>query len=405
MARIMTITRSGMTLEAIDELISRALMDIPPNALDVNYTVELADGRIAESDTIIRGCPLILLDHPLSTDLMPIKLGSFDVVIRMDWLARYHAVIICDKKIVRIPYGNDILTIRGDGSSEGSNSRLSIISCTKTQKVREEDIPKTAFSTRYGHYEFQVMPFELTNTPVVFIDLMYRVQFLRHVIDSKGVHVDPAKIETIKDWATPKTPIEIRQVLGLVGYYQMFIEGFSKIARPMTKLTQNAPILALPEGSENFMGYSDASHKGLGLVVMHKEKVIAYASCQPKVHEKNYTTHDLELGFVVFALKMWRHYLYGTKYVVFTDHKSLQHILDQKELNMRHRRWLELVSDYDCEIRYHPEKVNVVADALSQNERVKPLRVPALMMTIDLNLPSQILSAQSEARKEENYAT
>nr|GFB88463.1 putative reverse transcriptase domain-containing protein [Tanacetum cinerariifolium] len=134
-----------------------------------------------------------------------------------------------------------------------------------------------------------------------------------------------------------------------------------------------------------------------------KEKVIAYASRQLKVHEKNYTTHDLELGAVVFALKMWRHYLYGTTCVVFTDHKSLQHILDQKELNMRQRRWLELLSDYDCEIRYHPGKANVVADALSRKERSKPLCVRDLVMTIGLNLPKQILKAQSKARKEENF--
>ncbi|GJZ62400.1 putative reverse transcriptase domain-containing protein [Tanacetum coccineum] len=139
--------------------------------------------------------------------------------------------------------------------------------------------------------------------------------------------------------------------------------------------------------------YCDASHKGLGAVLIQKEKVIAYASHQLKVHEKNYTTHDLELGAVVFALKMWRHYLYGTKCVVFTDHKSLQHILDQKELNMRQRRWLELLSDYDCEIRYHPGKANVVAEALSQKERIKPLRVRALVMTVGLNLPKQIMSA------------
>ncbi|GJW09649.1 putative reverse transcriptase domain-containing protein [Tanacetum coccineum] len=124
-----------------------------------------------------------------------------------------------------------------------------------------------------------------------------------------------------------------------------------------------------------------------GAVLMQKEKVIAYASRQLKIHEKNYTTHDLELGAVVFALKMWRHYLYDTKCVVFTDHKSLQHILDQKELNMRQRRWLELLSDYDCELRYHPGKANVVADALSRKSRPKPLRVRALVMTIGLNLP------------------
>nr|GEW99076.1 putative reverse transcriptase domain-containing protein [Tanacetum cinerariifolium] len=137
----------------------------------------------------------------------------------------------------------------------------------------------------------------------------------------------------------------------------------------------SAPILALPKRSENFIVYCDASYKGLGTVLMQNEKVIAYASRQLKIHEKNYTTHDLELVAVVFALKMWRHYLYGTRCTLFTDHKSLQHILDQKDLNMRQRRWLELLSDYDCDIRYHPGKANVVADALSRKERSRPLRV------------------------------
>ncbi|GJY04969.1 putative reverse transcriptase domain-containing protein [Tanacetum coccineum] len=164
----------------------------------------------------------------------------------------------------------------------------------------------------------------------------------------------------------------------------------------------SAPILALPEGSEDFAVYCDASHKGLGVVLMQREKVIAYASRQLKVHEKNYTTHDLELGSVVFALKIWRHYLYGTRCTVFTDHKSLQHILDQKELNMRQRRWLELLSDYDCDIRYHPGKANVVADALNCKEQIEPLRVRALVMTIGLNLPKRILEAQIEAQKPEN---
>nr|GEY71638.1 putative reverse transcriptase domain-containing protein [Tanacetum cinerariifolium] len=136
--------------------------------------------------------------------------------------------------------------------------------------------------------------------------------------------------------------------------------------------------------------------------IEENEKVIAYASCQLKIHEKNYTTHDLELRAIVFALKMWRHYLYGMKCVVFTDHKNLQYILDQKGLNMRQRRWLELLGDYDCEIRYHPRKANMVADAISQKERIKPLRVQALMMTIDINPPSQILNAQAKAMKEEN---
>nr|GEU99422.1 putative reverse transcriptase domain-containing protein [Tanacetum cinerariifolium] len=250
-------------------------------------------------------------------------------------------------------------------------------------RVHEEDIPKTAFRTRYGHYEFQVMPFGLTNAPAVFMDVMNRVckpyldnfltifidniliyskskqeheehlklilellkkeelyakfseyefwiptiQFLGHVIDSQSIHVDPAKIVSIKDWASPKTPTKIRQFLGLASYCRRFIEGFLKIPKLMTKLTQkkvkfdwgdkeeaafqllkeklcSAPILALPEGAENFIVYCDASHKGLGVFSMQNEMVIAYESRQLKIHEKNYTTHDLELGVVVFALKI-----------------------------------------------------------------------------------------------------
>ncbi|GKE78171.1 putative reverse transcriptase domain-containing protein, partial [Tanacetum coccineum] len=175
---------------------------------------------------------------------------------------------------------------------------------------------------------------------------------------------------------------------------EFWIPKLQSLALPVTKLTQqkvkfdwsdkaeiafqlikqklySAPILALPEGSEDFIAYYDASIKGLGAVLMQREKVIAYASRQLKIYEKNYTTHDLELGAVVFALKIWRYYLYGTKCTMFTDHKSLQHILDQKELNMRHHRWLELLSDYNC-------------------------------MTIGLDLPKQILEARPEARKPEN---
>ncbi|GJZ43071.1 putative reverse transcriptase domain-containing protein [Tanacetum coccineum] len=289
-------------------------------------------------------------------------------------------------------------------------SKIDLRSGYHQLRVREEDIPKTAFRTRYGHYEFQSKQEHEEHLKLILellkMEELYakfskcefwipKVQFLGHVIDSKGIHVDPAKIESIKDWASPKTPTEIRQFLGLAGYYRRFIEGFSKIAKSMTKLTQkkvkfdwgdkqeaafqllkqklcSAPILALPEGAENFIVYCDASHKGLGVVLMQNEKVIAYASRQLKIHEKNYTTHDLELGAV-------------------------------KELNLRQRHWLELLSDYDCEIRYYPRKANVVADALSRKERIKPLRVRALVMTIGLDLPKQILIAQTEARKLEIF--
>ncbi|GKD37051.1 putative reverse transcriptase domain-containing protein [Tanacetum coccineum] len=433
-------------------------LDIIPSALDVSYAIELADRRTSETSTVLRGCTLGLLGHPFNIDLMPIDLGSFDVIIDIDGLVKNHAVIVCDEKIVRIPYGNEIVIIQGDKSDKEKKSTLSIISCVKAQKymekgcqlflaqvtvkenkdeskekrledvstvrdfpevfpkdfpglppirqvefqidlvlgaapvarapyrlapsemeelstqlqelsdkgfirpsfspwgasvlfvkkkdgsfcmcidyhelnkltvknryplsriddlfdqlqgsrvyskidlmsgyhqlrVRDEDILKTAFRTRYGHYEFQVMPFRLTNAPAIFMDLMKwvcrpyldkfvivfiddiliysktkeehdahlrlilellkkeelyakfskcdfwlsKLHFLRHVIDSEGIHVDPAKIESIKDWESPKTPTEIRQFLGLAGYYRRFIEGFSKIPKPMTKLTQ-----------------------------------------------------------------------------------------------------------------------------------------------------------------------
>ncbi|GJT93579.1 putative reverse transcriptase domain-containing protein [Tanacetum coccineum] len=194
----------------------------------------------------------------------------------------------------------------------------------------------------------------------LFDQLQDSIQFLGHVIDRSGVYVDSAKIEAIKSWAAPTTPTEI---------------------------------LGLPEGTKDFMVYYDASLKGYGAVLMQREKVIAYASRQLNVYEENYTTHDLELGVVVFALRLWRHYLYGTKCVVFTDHKSLQYILNQKELNLRQRRWIELLSDYDYEIRYHPGKANVVADSLTRKERDKLLRVRDLMMTIHNDLPKQIRKA------------
>ncbi|GJS33267.1 reverse transcriptase domain-containing protein [Tanacetum coccineum] len=164
----------------------------------------------------------------------------------------------------------------------------------------------------------------------------------------------------------------------------------------------DAPILTLPDGVEDFIVYCDASNQGLGCVLMQRGTTIAYALRQLKIHEKNYTTHDLELGAIVFALKTWRHYLYGTKSVIYTDHKSLQHIFDQKELNMRQRRWIELFSDYECEIRYHPGKANVVADALSKKERLKPRRVRAMAMTIQTGMRDNIQAAQSEAFKQEN---
>ncbi|GJV95548.1 putative reverse transcriptase domain-containing protein [Tanacetum coccineum] len=712
---------------------------------------------------------------------MPIELGSFDIIIGMDWLSKYHTVIDCAEKIIRIPWGNETLIVHGDGThittketeDKSEEKRLEDVPIVRDfpevftedlpglppprqLRVREEDILKTTFRTWYGYYEFQVMPFGLKIAPAVFMDLMNRVckpyldKFVIVFIDDiliysknkkeheehlkailellkkeefQGIHVDLAEIESIKDWASPKTPTEIPQFLGLAGLgavlmqnekviayasrqlkiheknytthdlkpelpsdydcetryhpgkanviadalsrkeqikplrkpknlknkdvggmirkdipkerlephadgtlclngrswlpcygdlrtvimheshfkgprgtsldmsttYYLEMDGqsertiqtledmlracvidfgngwrksmefqvgdivmlkvspwkgvvrFGKRGKlnpryvgpfkvlekkcysdeplavslegqhiddklrfveepveimdqevkrlkqsriPIIKLEVNtvtlkklvllvevstasrvstasgvstaskvfdgvihlpylgtlpftedyllrsmrheknkkyewgkeeeeafqtlkqklcsAPILALPEGTEDFVVYCDASLKGYVAVLMQREKVIAYASRQLKVHEENYTTHDLELGAIIFALRLWRHYLYGTKCVVFTDHKSLRYILNQKKLNLRQRRWIELLSDYDCEIWYHPKKANVVADALSRKERDKPLRVQALMMTVHNNLPKQIREAQKEAMKRKN---
>nr|GEU32854.1 hypothetical protein [Tanacetum cinerariifolium] len=310
-------------------------------------------------------------------------------------------------------------------SDQGNKTRLNIISCGKTQKYIQkgchvflahittkemkeeskkklhEDVPivqnfPDVFPkdlpglppTRQVEFQIDLIPsaapvaraiLELLKKEELYAKFLKcefwipKVQFLGRVIDSQGIHVDPAKIESIKDWASPKTPTKIRQFLGLAGYYRRKREF-----------------------------YYDASHKGLGAVLMQREVVIAYASRQLKIHDKNYTTHDLELRSAVFALKIWRHYLYETKCTVFTYHMSLKHILDQKELNMRQRHWLELLNYYDCEIRYHLGKANMVADALSRKEQIKPIRVRALVMNIGLELPKQILNAQTKARKPKN---
>ncbi|GJV71507.1 putative reverse transcriptase domain-containing protein [Tanacetum coccineum] len=485
---------SGSDRSFVDARFS-SMLNIEPVEINASYEVELADGRVVSTNTVLKGFTLNLVNHLFEIYLMPIELGTFDVIIGMDWLVKRDAVIICGEKyiergchlflahvtekkskdkrledvpvirdfpevfpdefpglplsrqvefridlvpgaapVARAPYrltpsemrelsvqlqellekgfirpssspwGAPVLFVKNkDGSFrmcidyhelkkltvknryplpriddlfdqlQGSSvySKIDLRSGYHQLRIKDEDISITAFRTRYGHYEFQLMPFGLTNALAVFMDLMNRVckpyldkffivfiddilvyfkdeeehgkhlkiilellknerlyakflkcdfwldsvQFLGHVIDRNGVHVDPAKIETIKNWAAPTTPTEVRQFLGLTSYYR------------------SAPILALPEGTEDFMIYCDASLKGYGAVLMQREKVIAYASRQ---------------------------------------------------------------------LKYHPGKANVVADALSRKERIKTLRVRAFMMTVYNDLPKQILEAQKEALKKKN---
>nr|GEY22732.1 putative reverse transcriptase domain-containing protein [Tanacetum cinerariifolium] len=515
-------------------------INISQVALNTSYNVELADGKIVSTNSVLRGCTLALFSHMFKIDLLPTRLGSFDVIVGMDWLSYHRAVIVCYEKIVRIPLLNgEILEIHGERPEKDPKS----LSCIKADevrlddirtvcdfpevfpedliglppvreikfridlilgalpvvkspyrlapsemqelsnqlkelqekgfilpshspwgthvlivkkkegalrmcidyrelneltiknryplprigdlfyqlqgaccfskidlrsgyhqlRVREEDIPKTAFRTRYRHFEFTIMPFGLTNAPAVFMALMNRVckpyldkfiivfiddiliysrseeeheshlktildllkkeklyakfskcefwlkevQFLGHVVNIEGIHVDPSKVESVKNWKTPESPIEIHSFLGLAGCYQRFIENFSKITKPLTQLTQknkayvwgdkqeeafcilkeklcNAPVLALPNGPNDFL----------------------------------------------------------------------------KELNMRQRHWVELLSEYECEIKYHPGKANIVADALSRKERLKPRRVRAMSMTIQSGLKAKILEAQGKASKD-----
>ncbi|GKA85450.1 putative reverse transcriptase domain-containing protein [Tanacetum coccineum] len=453
---------SGSDRSFVDTRFS-SMLNIEPIKISASYEVELADGRVVSTNTMLKGCTLNLVNHFFEIDLMPIELGTFDVIIEMDWLLKNDAIIICGEKVVRVPYGNKTMTVESDkvpgdapvicapyrlapsemrelsvqlqellekgfirlsssrwgapvlfvkkkdGSFrmcidyrelnkltvknrypleriddlfdqlQGSSvySKIDLRSGYHRLCIKEEDIPITAFRTQYGHFEFQVMPFQLTNAPAVneeeldafeyILELLKdgenckqvskcdfwldSVQFLGHVIDRNGVHVVPAKIEAIKNWAAPTTPTEVRQFLGLVGYYQRFIEGFSLISKLLTKLTQ-------------------------------KDKKYEWG----KEEEESFQALKFTKR-ITFALRLWRHYLCGTKCVVFTDHKSLQYIFNQKELNLRQRRWIELLSDYDCEIRYHPGKTNVVADALSRKERNRPLHVRALMMIVHNDLP------------------
>ncbi|GJW88941.1 putative reverse transcriptase domain-containing protein [Tanacetum coccineum] len=288
------------------------LLDITLDTLDFSYVVELADGRISETNTIVIGCMLGLLGHPFNINLMPVELGSFDVIIGMDWLANHHVVIVCDEKIVRIPYGDEVLIVEAQVTKKGTEDKL--------EEKRLEDVPTVRDFLEEDHAEHLKLIFELLKKEELYAKFskcefwLSKIQFLGHMIDSEGIHVDPTKIESIKDWASPKTLIEIRQFLGLAGYYRRFIKGFSKISKPMTKLTQknvkfdwsekaeaafqllkqklcSAPILSLPEGSEIFVVYCGASCKEWAQFWIAKEKILE-AQVEAR-KEENYGIEDL----------------------------------------------------------------------------------------------------------------
>ncbi|GKE39673.1 putative reverse transcriptase domain-containing protein [Tanacetum coccineum] len=244
------------------------LLDITPDTLDVSYAVELADERISETNTVLRSCTLGLLGHPFNIDLIPVELRSFDAIIGMDWLANHHAVIVCDEKVERIPYGDEVLIVQGDRGSRREKSKLSIISCTKTHKYIERGC------------------------------LIFLAQATQKETENESEEKRLEDVPTVRDFPEPITKLTQKNV-------KFYWSEKEEVAFQLLKQKLcSASILALPEGSENFVVYCDASRKGLGAVLMQRKKVKAYALRQLKIHEKNYTTHDLELGAIVFALKM-----------------------------------------------------------------------------------------------------
>nr|GEX23802.1 putative reverse transcriptase domain-containing protein [Tanacetum cinerariifolium] len=367
--------------------------DIEPNEFGLSHEIEIASRQIVEIDKVIKGCKLeIEVRIPLLDDKVLRLLGEKPK-------EKIRQLISAKPKEKK---QEDIVVVR---DFPEYFSKIDLRSGYHQLRVHEDEIIKTAFRTRYGHFKFTVMPFGLTNVPAVFMDLMNQtreehemhlglvleflkkeklyakfskcefwlreVQFLGHVFNGDGIHVNPSKIEAIKNWKAPRTPFKVRSFLRLAGYYRRLIEDFSKIAKPLNVLTQksktfdwgeeqenafqtlkdklcNAPVLALPDGLEDFLVYCNASGLGLGCVLMQRGKVIAYAS-------------------------------------------------SRKELNIRQRHWIELFSDYDCEIRYHPGKENVVTDALSRKESVKTKKVRAMNMTLQLSIKDRILAAQKEA--------
>ncbi|GKB48459.1 putative reverse transcriptase domain-containing protein, partial [Tanacetum coccineum] len=424
------------------------LLDIEPSDLGFSYEIEIASGHLVEIYKVIKGCKLEIEGHVFDINLIPfgIRIPQLDgKMLRVlgerpeEKVRQLMSPKVKERKQEEIMVVRDFPKVFSDDLSrlppvweiefrielvhgamlvakspyrlapsemEELSSQLKELqdkdlgSGYHQLRVHEDDIPKTAFRTRYRHFKFTIMPFGLTNAPAIFMDSMNRVcrlyldkfviafiddiliysktrkeheehlgLFLRHVINGDGIHVDPSKIEVVKSWEAPRTPFEVCSFLSLAGKTFYWGEEQENAFQTLKSKLCDAPVLALLDGPKDFVVYCDASGLGLGCVLMQRGKVIAYASRQLKIYEKNYTTHDLELGAI-------------------------------KELNMRQHRWIELFSDYDCEIRYHLGKANEVADALSRKERVKPKRIRSMNITLQSSIEGKILAAQEEADDE-----
>ncbi|XP_056688567.1 uncharacterized protein [Spinacia oleracea] len=354
-------------------------------------SIALPIGEIVKCRTLYRNCPIMLGEVEFLADLIAFDLSDFDVILGMNWLTNYEASINCLRRRVTLT------TSSGDRISFQKLERkptIQIVSALRAQKMNESgftgylcsvvdlNTPEPSITDIPIVCEYpNVFPEEIPGVPPP-RELDFSIELVpgSTPISKAPYRMAPAELQELKK--------QLDELLE-----KGFVQDFSKVALPITRLVRkntkfewsddcesafqelkrrltSAPILTLPSGTEGFVIYSDASKHGLGCVLMQKGKVIDYASRQLKPHEQNYPTPDLELAAVVFALKIWRHYLYGASCQIFTDHKSLKYIFTQKELNMRQRRWLELLKDYDLDIQYHPGKANVVADALSRKSHL-----------------------------------
>ncbi|GJS23539.1 putative reverse transcriptase domain-containing protein [Tanacetum coccineum] len=421
-----------------------ALIDITPTTLENHYDVELADGKIIGVNAIIRGCTLNFMNHPFNIDLMPVPLGSFDVIIGMDWLTKYHGVIICDEKIVRVPFGREMLIFQGNGNNKRGESRLNIISCTKAQEYlskgcdvflahvttkeakdksegkRLEDVPivrdfpeDLSGIPPARQVEFQIdlvpgaapvarAPYRLA--PSEMKELAEQLQelsdkgfirpnsspwgapvlFVKKKDGSFRMCIDYRELNklTVKNrYPLPRIDDLFDQLQGSSVYSKIDLRsGYHQLRVREEDIPKTAFRTRYGHYEFQVMPFGLTNAPAVFMDLMNRvckpylDKFVIVFIDDILIYSKNKEEHEEHLKLILELLKKEE----LTRCTIFTDHKSLQHILDQKELNMRQRRWLELLSDYDCDIRYHPGKANVVADALSRKERSKPLRPETL---------------------------